>query len=94
MVYYSMKAARKAEDWPDMEIKSQMVSPETRKRIQKSLMRQASTLVEKYRLARSWVKGNTPFAKAVRAWYDLKIRQHSGEDVGEPALSIGEPERA
>lgn len=66
--------AGKIKDWPDMEIKS-----ETRKRIQKSLIRRAGTLLEKYKLARSWVKGDDPFAKAVRDWYDLKIRFHSTE---------------
>ncbi len=87
--YTTVYGARKAEDWPDMKIKS-----ETRKRIQKSLMRQAGTIVKKYKLARSWVRGNTPFAKAVRTWYDLKISQHSADDMGEPALCLGEPENA
>ena len=60
------------EDWPEMKIKS-----ETRKRILKSLMRRAGSLVEKYKLAQSWVKGDGPFAQAVRDWYDLKIKQLS-----------------
>ena len=55
-----------------MEIKS-----ETLKRIQKSLMRQAGTMLDKYKLARSWVKGDGPFQKAIRSWYDLKIRFYS-----------------
>ena len=70
-----------------MEIKSEM-----QERIKKSLMRRASTLREKYKLARSWVKGDGPFAQAVRDWYDLKISQHSADDIGEPSLCIGEPE--
>lgn len=60
-----------------MRIKSETVNPETRKRIQKSLLRKASTLLDKYKLVRSWVKGNTAFAKAVRSWYDLKIKELS-----------------
>ena len=67
--------AGKIKDWPVMEIKS-----ETRERILKSVMRQVGTMLVKYKLARSWVKGGTPFERAVRAWYDLKIKFHSGRN--------------
>lgn len=77
--------AGKITDWPDVKIKS-----ETRERIFKSLMRQAPTIVDKYKLARGFVKGNTAFAKAIRAWYDLKIKFHS-EETCENCIHTGCP---
>ena len=61
-----------------MEIKSERQNLRAKVRlIIKSRIRMATTILEKYQVARSMIVGTLPYHNAFRNWYDRKIKEHT-----------------